>query len=344
MGLGRTRRWAASLGLICVLVAVTGSTSRAHDPPGSRMSPGARAYLSKALSIMEKRALVRHQIDWTSVRTKAYSQAHGAQKPKDTHGAIISALQALGDGHSTFWQPEQVKEELGPSRASLDGLRGRSLKGGVGYVALPRVQGSQESYDQYVRQGRAAVAEADRAGACGWVVDLRANSGGNMWPMLAVVGTLLGEGKVGMFRGADGRTSVWSIKHGAPYQDGEAAGWGDGRARAGGAPPVAVLTGNRTASAGEAIVVAFRGRPDTRFFGEPTGGVPTGNKAHRLSDGAMLILTEVESADRTGRTYNAAIPPDEEISVDPRPVGGRGDGALEAARGWLLRQAACLRS
>lgn len=164
-----------------------------------------------------------------------------------------------------------------------------------------------------------------------------------MWPMLAVVGPLLGEGKVGMFRGADGGTSLWSIEHGAPYRDGESAGWDDGRARAGSDPPVAVLTGSRTASAGEAIVVAFRGRSGTRFFGGPTGGVPTGNKAHRLSDGAMLILTEVESADRTGRTYNTAISPDEEIGVGPRPVGDRGDGALEAARGWLLRQAACLR-
>jgi C-terminal processing protease CtpA/Prc len=288
---------------------------------------------------MEKHSLLRHKVDWAGVRSKAFSQAHGAQKPADTYGAIASALHSLGDGHSVFWEPEEAKEGLGSSGVSFDGLQGRSLKGGIGYVSLPGVQGSQRAYDQYVRQGRAAVVKADQGEACGWVVDLRSDTGGNMWPMLAVVGPILGDGEVGMFVDADGRKSVWSIKHGAPYSDGKSAGWGDNQPFAG-TPPVAVLTGKRTASAGEAVVVAFRGRPDTRFFGEPTNGLPTGNKAHRLSDGAMLILTEVKEADRTGRTYDGAIPPDEEIVRDPRPVARNRDEVLEAAQTWLLRQAA----
>lgn len=185
------------------------------------------------------------------------------------------------------------------------------------------------------------MAKADRTGSCGWVVDLRSDTGGNMWPMLAVVGPILGEGQVGMFVDADGKKSVWSIKHGAPYEDGKSAGWGDGQPVARSMSPVAVLTGKRTASAGEAVVVAFRGRPDTRFFGERTDGVPTGHKAYRLSDGAMLILTEVKDADRTGRTYDAAIPPDQEIAKDPRPVARHRDEVLEAARSWLLKQNAC---
>ncbi|MFF0228300.1 S41 family peptidase [Streptomyces sp. NPDC004629] len=307
------------------------------------MSPSARIYLSKALSIMEKHSLLRHQVDWADVRSEAFSQADGALKPADTYGAIGSALRSLGDGHSILWEPEKAKENLGSSEVSPDGLQGRSLKNGIGYLSLPGVQGSQKTYDQYVRQGRAAVAKADRTGACGWVVDLRSDTGGNMWPMLAVVGPVLGDGKVGMFVDADGNRSVWSIKRGAPYLDGKSAGWDDSRPVAGSSPPVAVLTGDRTASAGEAVAVAFRGRPDTRFFGEPTNGVPTGNKAYRLSDGAMLILTEVKDADRTGRTYDAAIPPDEEIVKDPRPVARGRDDVLEAAHSWLLKQAACRR-
>ncbi|MFC9636864.1 S41 family peptidase [Streptomyces mirabilis] len=305
------------------------------------MAPKARTYLSKVLSIMEEHSLLRRQVDWAAVRSKAFTQAHGARKPADTYGAIGSALQTLGDGHSIFWEPEQARENLGSSAVSLDGLQGRSLKNGIGFVSLPGVQGSQKTYDEYVRQGRDAVAKADRTGSCGWVVDLRSDTGGNMWPMLAVVGPILGDGKVGMFVDADGKKSVWSIKHGAPYEDGKSAGWGEGQPLARSMPPVAVLTGKRTASAGEAVVVAFRGRPDTRFFGERTDGVPTGNKAYRLSDGAMLILTEVKDADRTGRPYDAAIPPDEEIVKDPRPVARNRDEVLEAARSWLLKQNAC---
>ncbi|WUH33070.1 S41 family peptidase [Streptomyces sp. NBC_00445] len=308
------------------------------------MAPKARTYLSKALSIMEEHSLLRHQVDWADLRRKAFSQARGAQKPADTYGAIGSALQTLGDGHSTFWEPEQVKENLSSSAVPLDGLQGRSLKSGIGYISLPGVQGSQKTYDKYVGQGRDAVAQADETGACGWVVDLRSNTGGNMWPMLAVVGPILGDGKVGMFVDADGKKSIWSIKNGAPYVDGKSAGWGGSQLVARSIPPVAVLTGKRTASAGEAVVVAFRGRPDTRFLGERTNGVPTGNEGYRLSDGAMLILTEVKDADRTGRAYDAAIPPDEEIVNDPRPVARNRDQVLEAAQNWLLKQAACRRT
>ncbi|MFI6930424.1 S41 family peptidase [Streptomyces sp. NPDC050287] len=307
------------------------------------MSPDARIYLSKALSIMEDRSLLRHQIDWAELRSKAFSRAGGARKPADTYGAINVAVSDLGDRHSSFWEPDDAKERFGSSAVSFDGLRGRSLQGGLGYLSLPGVDGSQKAYDRYVRQGRNAVARADRSEACGWVVDLRSNTGGGMWPMLAVVGPILGEGKVGMFVDADGDKSAWSIRRGSPSLDGKSAGWGAGPSVAKSAAPVAVLTGKRTRSAGEAVVVAFRGRPDTRFFGEQTAGVPTGNQTYRLSDGAVLVLTEVKDADRTGRAYDAPIPPDEEIVKDPRPVARNQDEVLERARSWLLEQAACRR-
>jgi len=42
-----------------------------------------------------------------------------------------------------------------------------------------------------------SCASADRDDLIGWIVDLRGNGGGNMWPMLAGVGPVLGEGVVG---------------------------------------------------------------------------------------------------------------------------------------------------
>ncbi|RMB80623.1 S41 family peptidase [Streptomyces shenzhenensis] len=308
------------------------------------MSPSARAYLSRSLDIMEKHSLLRHEVDWADVRSKAYVRARGARNAADTYGAIELALHLLGDGHSVFWEPDEAKDRLGASAGEFDCLEGRSLKSGVGYVSLPGVQGSQEAYDQYGRQGRSAVAKADEAGACGWVVDLRSGTAGNMWPMLAVVGPILGDGEVGAFVDADGGRTVWSIRHSSPYLDGVSAGWGEGRPLARSGPPGAVLTGKRTASAGEAVVVAFRGRPGTRFFGERTSGLPTANEGHRLADGAVLVLTGAKHADRTGRAYDAPIPPDVEIVKDPRPVARHRDEVLQTAESWLLDQAACRRS
>ena len=106
-------------------------------------------------------------------------------------------------------------------------------------------------------------------------------------------------------------------------------------------PPVAVLTGPKTASAGEAIVVAFRGRPSTRSFGEPTAGVPTANQGFRLSDGALLVLTVAVDADRTGRTYDSTIPPDQLVPVDLSQIGTPADGGVQAATTWLHKREGC---
>ncbi|MHB9864194.1 S41 family peptidase [Streptomyces sp. YIM S03343] len=210
----------------------------------------------------------------------------------------------------------------------------------IGYLSLPTVQGSDATYVRYVREGREAVAKDDRPGACGWVVDLRHNQGGNNWPMLAVAGPILGDGKVGMFVDPDGKTYPWTIHHGSPRQNGKPYNWGDSTPVTNAHAPVAVLTDGRTASAGEAVAVAFRGRPRTRSFGEDTFGVPTGNNDHGLSDGAVLKLTELKDADRTGRSYDAPIPPDEEIPTMGLRLGAA-DQVLEAAKNWLLKQAGC---
>jgi hypothetical protein len=91
-------------------------------------------------------------------------------------------------------------------------------------------------------------------------------------------------------------------------------------------PPV--LTSRLTGSSGEGVVMAFRGRPDSRSFGEPTAGVPTGNAGYPLSDRAELYLTEGIGVDRTGATYQARIQPDPPVATDWTRYGSVARGTL----------------
>ncbi|MFE6664941.1 hypothetical protein ACFVFH_15455 [Streptomyces sp. NPDC057697] len=166
-GQGRSLRTPAWAVLAVVVVAATGCASDAQDPAGDDMAPAARTYVSKALSIMEELSLFRHQIDGNALRSRTFSQARGAQKPADTYGAVESALGALGDLHSTFRDPGQAKEGTEASTSSFDGLEGRSMKNGIGYVSLPRVSGSRKTYDAYVRQGRGYGPRRPPAGTAG---------------------------------------------------------------------------------------------------------------------------------------------------------------------------------
>ena len=149
-----------------------------------------------------------------------------------------------------------------------------------------------------------------------------------MWPMLAGLKPFLGGGTVGTFE-SPARSTKWVAGQRVdveppPGLSALESAW------------VAVITGPRTVSSGEAVTVAFRGRPRTRSFGQPTGGLSTSNSGFPLPDGATLLLTTAVFADRNGQRYGAAIEPDEAVS----PVDGA-DPALAVAVAWLRRSSGC---
>jgi C-terminal processing protease CtpA/Prc len=162
-----------------------------------------------------------------------------------------------------------------------------------------------------------------------------------MWPMLAGIGPLLGEGQVGAFVHPDGQQQLWYYVNGQARLDEKlmfAASAESSHQLVQAMPPVAVLTGHSTASSGEAVVVAFRERPRTRSFGEETAGRSTSNQGFELSDGAIIALTVAVFADRAGQTYGSKIAPDQIIEQGPQSD----DYAIKAAIEWLLKQPACM--
>ncbi|MFF2815393.1 S41 family peptidase [Kitasatospora cineracea] len=326
---GRWRRLAAAAAVAALLVAAAGVGERA---PGDGNGGASGRYLEQALDLMEQHSVLRDRTDWPRLRAEARRLAGRAATTADTYPAITRTLEALGDRHSFFWTPEQAAARTGDTQT--DPPRSRRLTGGAGYLALPAVGGSDRTAQDYVRRGREAVARTVGDGTgCGWVVDLRQNSGGNMWPMMAVVAPILGDGPVGAFVDADGVRTPWAVSQAAPLLGDHELPWGPGTPVAAG--PVAVLTDGRTASAAEAVLVAFRGRPDTRTFGTPTYGVPTANETYRLSDGALLGLTGARDADRTGRLYDSPVPPDQVVPASPVDIGTPDDRTLHAAEEWI---------
>lgn len=319
---------------MAALMITTGCTAE-PSAPGHAMSPVARAYLTTALDVMERNSLYKSDVDWSAIRRNAFARAAKARTQAETYGAVREALRNLGDHHSQFMTPDEAKAALSPSSENSPLPEGRLLPGGIGYLVLPSVA-SDEAAAAYVRQARAVVQDMDRQGARGWIVDLRSNTGGDMWGPLASAGRLLNDGDIGTFVESDGKRTAWTLHDGTPkaYLD----TWGPAEPLAHPDPPVAVLTSKRTASAAEAVTIAFRGQPRTRSFGQPTRGVPTANDSHRLADGAMIILTQAREADRTGRIYDGPIPPDEELPEDARNPGNSQDGTMEAATRWLSTQ------
>ena len=163
-----------------------------------------------------------------------------------------------------------------------------------------------------------------------------------MWPMMAGLGPLLGEGVAGAFHGSHGENLSWFYRDGAAgYEGAESLSYPRVEGvpyRVAGNLPVAVLIDRGTASSAEAVAVAFRGKPQTRFFGEHTLGVSTANNNYVLSDGANMILTIGVYVDRNGKEYEDGIEPDVRIASQEdlqAPLVER-DKAINAAEQWLI--------
>ena len=340
--------------LACSLLLLSPAVSLAGKKPApgpqvspTAISPGAAAFLDNAIDIMREHALHSQGVDWAALRTEAFKRAGGAFNPIDTYPAIYWALVQLGDPGSHLRLPpglfpdqialmQQAEQEAlhnapaGAGETSIPtAFTSRRLPEGhivtsqgrnFGYIVLPRCSAKDnDGLLLYAADVRRILNDLSSQSPKGWIVDLRGNTGGNMWPMLTGVGPILGDGVVGSFEAADGKMTWF-------YQDGKTgtrnpAGPGNGFADPGGITrphephplPVAVLVDSSTASSAEAITIAFHGRPDTRFFGTRTAGKSTAVQPFKLDDGAELYLTTAIDADRTGKAYPDGFTPDQII-------------------------------
>lgn len=316
------------LAALALLATLARPAAAQESAPG--MSVVARMYLSSALDTLQRAVLRSDTVSWRGVRDSAFAFAAGATKPSDTYAAIAWALHRANK-HSFL-------QAAGPGAAS------EVVGGRIGYVHVPQWSGGSPSLADSLQT---AVARLDRAGVCGWIVDIRANGGGNMWPMLAGIGPLLGDTLVGAF-GTGPEAERWFYKDGVAgilhvggrLDTVSRATVTAARVRAPRAP-VAVLFDGGTGSSGEVIALAFRGRPNTRSFGEPTAGVATSNRGAQLPDGANMVVTTSYQVDRRGVVAGERIQPDEVVTGPPPGWPFATDAVARAAATWVSGAGRC---
>ena len=361
---------ACSLLLLSPAVSLAGKKPAPPPENSTKITPDAAAFLDNAIDIMRQHALHGQGVDWEALRAEAFKRAGGAFNPIDTYPAIYWSLVQLGDPGSHLRLPpglypdqiallQQAEKEAtntAPASARTEttvptAFTSRRLPEGhivtsqgknFGYVVLPRCSAKDnDGLLLYAADVRRILTDLSAQNPKGWIVDLRGNTGGNMWPMLTGIGPILGDGVVGSFVAADGNIPWF-------YQDGKTgtrnqAGLETVSLTLDDAPvlmtpsaPVAVLVDSSTASSAEAITIAFHGRSDTRFFGSRTAGKSTAVQPFKLDDGAELYLTTAIDADRTGKQFPDGFTPDQVFpSTTVMPAEGS-DPVVLAAQTWLV--------
>jgi carboxyl-terminal processing protease len=310
--------------------AILAVAQAAHAEP----DPAAKAYLDEALTLIKLHHRDSAKANWPEILARAQKEIADAKVPSDTYSAIQNMLVTLGERHSFFVAPSKIDTKIEP----MEGKRNSSLMPAwrleadhfalltlPGLVTFDDTEGKKAF--QYHMTAREGLIQMDKNSLCGWIIDLRGNTGGNMWPMLWGLDPLLGVSPFGAFPAKNGKAEKWVRANGYIYPTSESVeetppSFQLKQADA----PVAVLIGPQTASSGEMTAIAFIGRKNSRLFGSPSAGLTSANKTFKLSDGAALILTAAGVADRNGHEYIGPITPDEVVDSA---------AAIPAAKKWL---------
>ncbi|MBS1567504.1 MAG: hypothetical protein JST39_24180, partial [Bacteroidetes bacterium] len=298
--------------------------------------------LDEALALMQKHYYRKNGVQWDSLVTYAKNRLNNSSTCEEAFETIDWCFRQMHENHSFVMPPARAAEYNGnaspttekPKLENLVGkLEGILLDDGTGYINIPWV-GTTDSLicAQVADSIQAIIARLDEKNIRKWIVDLRANRGGNCWPMLAGVGPLLGEGVCAYFVTNREKTPII-------YKDGAAMLGRNIRCQSNRNyktkavnPKIAVLMGNRTCSAGEIVALAFRGKEQVSFYGSPTAGLTTGNNTYMLSDKSMLVLAISMEADRRGTICEGRLVPDEIVEADDRT---HRDKVISRARMWL---------
>lgn len=326
-----------------LLAAALQAAACGESPIESWDSTPGEVYLDEALDLLETHSLHRYEVDWSELRKTVRSEAGRLETPQDAYPAVRHALDLIGERHSRLIEPADRDSPDYVDPAPL--IRLAPTFGGItariGYVRVEEAVG--KAIDELATSYHRGIERVDTTGVCGWIVDLRNNDGGSMWPMIAGIGPIVGEGVLGYSLHPDSVAETWSYAAGASRKDGVPyAKVADPYVLAASAPPpVAVLVNQRTASSAEATFLSFVGRPGTRSIGRGTAGYSTTNYGYAMSDGAVLLITVAVMADRTGKAYGGRIWPDT-LSSGDGTLDPESDLAYGAALKWLAAQGDCL--
>lgn len=270
-------------------------------------------YLTEVLDLLEEKSVNKNKIDWNKFRIAIFKKGKDAKNVADVYPAIEYAISELKDNHSYF--KSVIESEVNTENKPLPVNHDETTPDDIGYIKIPFCIGTEDDYNDYILEITEKIKEQSKKKLKGWVIDLRGNFGGNMWPMLLSIEPLIGNGTFGYFVNSNNQYQAWKLNKGKVYIDDELIFEKSSYNELDLTNQfLAILTDSRTASSGEAITIALKNRVNSKSFGKPTYGVSTGCVSHQLSDGSTINLAESIFADRTKKKYGFKVIPDFETN------------------------------
>ena len=268
-------------------------------------------YVKKAVKLMDKHGLFAEGPAWEQTRAAALEAKPGSKE--EAYEIARTALKVAGGKHSFISTVERQQESATEDKATEPSVT--TVDDGILLIVLPHFSG--QSADENQRYAKAVLDALPEAIALkGVIIDLRGNTGGNMYPMIAAIHRFLPDDNILRFKTR--KFTMHVTKEMVLRNVGLAT-------RPDLDCPVALLTDDKTASSGEATLLCFRGLEKARTFGAPTAGYASANAPYPMPDGSQLVLTTGCDMARTGEIFC-----DDPIAPDVTT-----DQPLEEATKWM---------
>jgi carboxyl-terminal processing protease len=329
--------------ILTLLLLLSAFTSKAQN------ADSVAIVLQNIVNHAESASLYRDQVNWDTLKPKIFALAKSAKTVPELGEALQYLLKAIGDEHGRVFHNNQLlanyygslKEHQKTFKPDIFNqiqsgqvykFDAKIIENKIGYIRIVGLpMGDNQQMAKTIED---EVCKLSEKGIDKWIIDLRYNGGGNMHPMAEGLALLIGDGAVG---GTDGLTpaesSQWKVENGDFYYDDYSVQLAN-NCKVKKNTKVAVLTSLYTASSGEAIAVIFKGRKNTRFFGEKTLGMITATDWAVIDPLTAMTISVSYYKDRNGKVYNQYVDVDEELPFVIEPLSAS-DTTVKRAVEWL---------
>jgi carboxyl-terminal processing protease len=335
-------RFYLKLALLCVLIACNKIASSQ-----TIKNKDVAFYIDTTINLMQTRAIHRAEVNWAEVRKSAMAKAADLTDPYQMGDVMRYLFKSVNDYHGSFVYRDSTFQWNGKPTTESESVKAELAKriirprllGNIGYIKLPIMYGPNSTDGtKLAQQLNDSLCSVLKPGLKGFIVDLRADGGGSMAPMLLGLEQLLGDGILEYFHGNTNDTL--SLKNNRFLQNSFIAAEIKPACIVNAlAMPVVVLIGQGTGSSGEFSAMAFKGRNHTLFLGEATADritAPIDFGFERHYGKARIAISY--GSDRNDVPYYSAIQPDVIVKGTDNFNDLSQDDKVKAAVRWIEKQ------
>lgn len=301
-------------------------------------------------------SVFRNSVNWAELDQQFYDRIKQAETLRDTMKCFVSVLENLNDVHSQIFLDNQyyghypsfdeaqllwLKPLNDKATEATNQIHAELLPHNIGYLRIPSIQVNLPlEINLYAQALYDSISSLAMHGAKSYIIDLRLNGGGNIYPMLSGISSFLGDQLIAFETDADDNVvRKWEIENGNFIIGGfQTTQISADKSLHLDTVPIAVLTGAVTKSAGSMVAIALKKRPNTIFIGEPTAdGYSTSNGYFQFTPNLILNFATNFVADREKFIYKSSVMPDITISRGDNFENWEKDLKMKAAIEWLCK-------